>query len=123
MSCSGISRRDLWLMRMGVHDEPCATNNACFPFDEVNFAVCVRNRWRGGCVNGCNVGADKGPSGPAGCTNFQGAAAWFKVKTDDVAEVLSIRVRHQNSIFRKSLMRVSTASISHRSIATTVLMV
>jgi hypothetical protein len=89
----GYAFEDLWLMRMGVPNEPCATNNACFPFDQVNFAV-LRPESNGPvvCVNGCNAGADKGPSGPAGCTNFQGAAAWFKVKTDDVAEVLTIRV-------------------------------
>ncbi|HLF64836.1 MAG TPA: PKD-like domain-containing protein [Saprospiraceae bacterium] len=89
----GYPIEDLWLMRMAVDTLACATNNACFLFDDVNFAI-LRPESNGAvvCINGCNVGAEKGPSGPPGCTNFQGAAAWFKVKTDDLAEVLSIQV-------------------------------
>lgn len=89
----GFQVEDLWLMRMGVDTAPCAANHSCFPFDDVNFAVLTpETNGLVLCVNGCNVGAEKGPSGPSGCTNFQGAAAWFKVKTDENAEVLSIQV-------------------------------
>ncbi len=89
----GYPMKDLWLMRMSVDTVPCESNNHCFPYDQVSFAV-LRPETNGAvvCINGCNAGADKGPAGPPGCTNFYGAAAWFKVKTDSNAEVMSIGV-------------------------------
>jgi hypothetical protein len=84
---------DLWLIRMSVDTVPCEANNECFLFDLVNFAI-LRPETGGPviCVNGCNAGAEQGPSGPPGCTDFEGATAWFKVKTDDTAEALTIQV-------------------------------
>lgn len=89
----GLPEEDLWLMRLSVPQAPCANNFQCFLFDDVNFAV-LRPETNGGvvCVNGCNAGANKGPTGPAGCTNFLGPAAWFKVKTDANAEVITLQV-------------------------------
>jgi hypothetical protein len=84
---------DLWLLRWSVDSVPCAANYECFPFNEVNFAILTPDT--DGpvvCVNGCNAGADQGPNGPPGCTDFDGSAAWFKVKTDANAEAMSIVV-------------------------------
>jgi hypothetical protein len=84
-------RLKIFVMRMGVDSLPCSSNNQCLPFDDLHNAV-LRPESNGAvvCINACNIGAEKGPSGPPGCTNFLGAAAWFKVKTDSQAEVISI---------------------------------
>lgn len=91
---NGFDFEDLWLLSMGVDTLPCADNNQCLPFDQLNAAVLrpITDDFPV-CINGCNIAAERGPSGPPGCLNFIGAAAWFKVKTDQNAEVMTIAVR------------------------------
>ena len=83
--------RNLWLAEFKDDTVSCTPNDECFVFDVANGIIEVETNEGQVCQISCNVGVSQGPSG-AECYGFEGAATWFKVRTDGTARQMTISV-------------------------------
>lgn len=90
---NSLSQMDMWAFTLNTRPEPCSEEFVCemdtshsnelFPLDDNSLL----------CVSGCTAGLPPGPDFNGGnCPDFTQPTAYFKLRTDTLAELLTLSV-------------------------------